>query len=273
MGRALLPLLRAQGAQVFSVSRRSVQRGDDLIYVFDAGLKKFKPALASVDVLISLAPLPFIDVVLDMALLLGARKVIAFGSTGRFSKTDSSSALERDFVIQQAQAEKLFAARSAQVGIAWTLFRPTMIYGGDADQSVAFVKAVVARFGVFPMPWGANGQRQPVHVGDLARACVSALQSDRTAGKAYDLGGGEVLRFEELVRRIFKVMGRRPLLLPVPLTLYRLVVQVARWIPSTRFVRKEMVDRMYQDLITDNGPAQRDFGYRPRALLPGQLSG
>ncbi len=191
VGRALLPRLAAQGIRVCRIGRKTGLGGAKQVHVYDADRGCFEPPIDAAQALVSLAPLPTIGVVLDMARLLGARRVIAFGSTGRFSKVSSSSTLELDFVNQQEQAERLFSTRCGQAGVAWTLFRPTMIYGAHADQSVAFVKAMVARFGFFPIPWGATGLRQPVHLDDLAAACVSALECERTFGRAYNLGAGK----------------------------------------------------------------------------------
>ena len=238
----------------------------EAIHVFDEQRGCFNPPLDSADAVISLAPLPKIGVVLRMAEVLGAKRVIAFGSTGRFSKVGSSSSIERDFVTQQEKAEWIFSSQSEAAGISWTLFRPTMIYGADADQNVTFIKSVVQRFGFFPMPLGAKGLRQPVHVDDLAAACVSALECERAFNRAYNLGGGEVLSFPELVRRIFRAEGRMPLLLPVPMAVYYLLITAAKKFPKAAFVRKEMVERMFQDLTADNKPAIDDFRYNPRSF-------
>jgi len=271
IGRPLVPRLLAQGCQVLRISRDSARARSDSVHVYDANNACFAPPIKAADALISLAPLPAIGAVLDMAGLLGARRVVAFGSTGRFSKANSPAAIERDFVVQQEQAEQLLSSRAKDEGIAWTLLRPTMIYGAGADQNVAFVMRIIKRFGFFPLPWGARGLRQPVHVDDLAAACAAVLGEPRTHGRAYNLGGAEVLPFPELVRRISRAAGRRPMLVPVPQFPYRMLIRLAQLMPVAGFVRMEMVDRMYQDLVTDNGPAQFDFGYQPRVFSPGQV--
>jgi nucleoside-diphosphate-sugar epimerase len=267
IGQALLPLLAASELVVYRIGRANRGADEAQTYVFDPTAQSFTPPLGSVDAVISLAPLPLINVVLEMAGMLGARRVIAFGSTGRFSKLDSTSAIERDFVAQQERAEKLFMVRSEGSGIGWTLFRPTMIYGVDADLNVAFIRAMIRKFGVFPMPIGANGLRQPVHVGDLAAACVSALGNENTLNRAYNLGGGETLTFPDLVRRVFEAEGMRPRLVPIPLWVFRLVVAAAKRLPQAAFVRMEMVERMFKDLTVDNAAAMNDFGYKPRAFF------
>lgn len=199
-----------------------------------------------------------------MAQALGAKRIIAFGSTGRFSKLGSTSEIEQDFVVQQERAEMLFSKHCEELSIGWTLFRLTMIYGADADQNVYFIKSMIRKFGFFPLPIGANGMRQPVHVDDLAGACVSALGCEATINKAYNLGGGELLSFPVLVKRIFEAEGKSAILIPIPMLLFSLLISTAKKFPKAAFVRKEMVERMFQDLTADNQAAMDDFGYAPR---------
>jgi nucleoside-diphosphate-sugar epimerase len=271
IGNALLPQLAAHGITAIRIGRDAATENNEITHRFDEDHGSFDPPLQSADAVISLAPLPIIGSVLRMAETLKARRVIAFGSTGRFSKVGSTSALERDFVIQQQQAEALFSSRSEAIGVAWTLFRPTMIYGADADLSVAFIRTVIRKFGFFPLPLGAKGLRQPVHVADLAVACIAALNAEASFNRAYDLGGGETLPYPEMVRRIFRAEGRRVLMPRVPLGLYHWVLDVLARRPAYAFVRHEMIDRMYVDLIVDNAAAMRDFGYAPGAFRPGKL--
>jgi len=264
IGQALLPLLADAGYASYCIGREDRRAVKNITtYVFDESHLLFDPPLESVDTVISLAPLPSIQVVVKMAQLLGAKRIIAFGSTGKFSKIDSTSAIERDFVLQQDLAEKTFVDQCETLGIGWTLFRPTMIYGADADLNVSFIKSIIRRFRFFPIPIGANGLRQPVHVDDLAIACVLALGCEVTLNKAYNLGGGEVLSYKTLVSKIFQSEGMRPLLIPIPKSLFLLLIAIAQKFSKASFVRKEMVDRMFKDLTLDHHAAKDDFGYAP----------
>lgn len=265
IGQVLIPRLEAAGYLACRIGREDRGAAEGVTtHVFDELSGSFVPSLGSADAVISLAPLPSIDVVVKMARALGARRIIAFGSTGRFSKLGSTSAIEQDFVAQQERAESVFAMWCEAACIGWTLFRPTMIYGVDADLNVSFIKSMISKFGFFPIPFGANGLRQPVHVDDLAAACLLALGHEATCNKAYNLGGGEVLSFPVLVKRIFEAEAKRPILIPIPMLLFFLLISIAKKFPKAAFVRREMVERMFQDLTADNQAAMDDFGYAPR---------
>lgn len=268
IGQVLIPRLEAAGYMACRIGREDRGAAEGMTtHVFDELSGIFIPSLGSADAVISLAPLPSIDVVVKMAKALGAKRIIAFGSTGRFSKLRSTSPIEQDFVAQQERAESVFSMQCEAVGMGWTLFRPTMIYGADSDLNVSFIKSMISKFGFFPIPVGANGLRQPVHVDDLASACVSVLGCEATVNKAYNLGGGEVLNFPELVKRIFKAKEKKPFIIPIPKSIFFLLINIMQKFPKVAFLRKEMVERMYQDLLADNQAAEIDFGYSPRPFF------
>ncbi len=143
-----------------------------------------------------------------------------------------------------------------------------MIYGAGTDQNVTFIRSMIRRFRVFPIPFGATGLRQPVHVEDLADACVNVLNNSATYDRAYNLGGGEVIEYAEMVRRICRADGLPPRLIFIPGAVYRWLVRVARRIPGLSHLSETMVDRMFVDLTTDNSDAERDFSYSPRPFQP-----
>jgi nucleoside-diphosphate-sugar epimerase len=254
----------------FNAIGRNTRRFEDYgVHSFNDSLKCFDPPIEGASAVINCAPLPIIERVMDMADRLQAKRIIAFGSTGRFSKSGSSSRIEQDFASQQIQAEQRFETLSRQRGIAGTLFRPTMIYGGGSDLNVAFIGSFIRKFGFFPVPRGANGLRQPVHADDLAGACLAALTCERTFARAYNLGGGERLPYADLAARIFSALKKRPVIVPLPFYACRLLVRLSRKIPGYRFINPDMVDRTRLDLIADNSDAYSDFGYSPRNFSPG----
>ena len=268
VGRFLAERFKASGIAFHAIGRQTRRLKGYHVHSFDDALKRFDPPIKTADAVISCAPLPIIERVVDIADYLHAKRIIAFGSTGRFSKVVSSSPIEQSFVNQQIQAEQRFEALSRQRGIAWTLFRPTMIYGGGSDLNVALIGSFIRKFGFFPVPQGARGLRQPVHADDLAQACLAALTCKRTFARAYDLGGAERLTYPEMVERIFRALDKRPMIVPLPLRIFKLMVRVVRKVRRYRFINADMVDRMLVDLITDNSHAVGDFGYSPRRFFP-----
>lgn len=269
IGRFLLPALLSDGFAVTALSR-SRQRDQAGLRWLQGDLSEpldWFPAADS-QALIHLALLSLLPDRLPEMAQLGVRRVIAFSSTSRFTKTASSNPGERALAAGLARAEGLVAQRCDTLGIRWTLFRPTLIYGAGVDKNVSFIANFVRRYRFFPLVGKGEGLRQPVHAEDLAAACLAALDRPTTFGMSYQLTGGETLSYRAMVERVFQALGQRRCLLPVPRPLLRTVLRGGRLLPGFRHLTPEMVDRVSQDLCFDSRAAREHFGYAPRRFEP-----
>ncbi len=139
-----------------------------------------------------------------------------------------------------------------------------MIYGQGTDQNVSFIARVVRRCRFFPLAGRGSGLRQPVHAEDLASACLAVLDNPRTFAKSYDLSGGEILSYREMVERVFQGLGLAPRILTVPVPVLRWFIRVIRILPRFRKLTPEMASRMNMDLCFDHAEATSDFQFTPR---------
>ncbi|MES2188920.1 MAG: NAD(P)-dependent oxidoreductase [Pseudomonadota bacterium] len=203
----------------------------------------------------------------------GVRRIIAFSSTSRFTKQSSASSYEREIVRKLANAEQHISGECERFGIAWTIFRPTLIYGGKGtDRNIADIARVIRKFGVFPLLGSARGLRQPVDACDLASACLKALPVAASYNKAYNLCGGETLTYRDMVARIFETLNKKPVFLPMPLFAFSLAIRVLKWHPRFSHLSASMAKRMQSDLVFDSQDAVHDFGYAPKKFLPSYLN-
>jgi nucleoside-diphosphate-sugar epimerase len=226
-------------------------------------------ALPRADILIHTPPIWLLPDALPALVAAGIRRAVVFGSASVFSKRDSLNAIEQSVVDSLARAEDKVSAMAAEQGLDLTLLRPTMTYGMGLDINITRMARMIRRFHVVPIHNPASGLRQPVHAGDLAEAAFAAWDKPATFGKAYNLGGGEQLPYRAMVQRLFVHLGAVPRLLPLPLLPQSLDL-VNRLFPALH-VNGEIARRMNRDLVADNAPAARDFGYRPRGFLSGQV--
>lgn len=196
-----------------------------------------------------------------------APKVVAFGSTSVDVKQDSVEPAERDVARRLREAEQLLFASAKERGVAATVLRPTLVYGAGSDKTLTVVATLAARTGFFVLPACANGLRQPVHVQDLADAALQVLLHPATAGRAYAMGGGEVLGYREMVRRVLASLPTRPQLLSVPTPLFTLALRLAHAGGRLQGMNAATLSRMRDPLAFDIEPARRDFGYAPRPFI------
>jgi len=266
IGEPLLRRLRATQWDVVAVSRSPRPDVDGLRWLRgDCDRVDGLPAAA--DAILSCGPLDHFARWHAQARVASPR-VVAFGSTSLAVKHDSIDARERDLAARLQAAETALFADAGARGASATVLRPTLVYGSGRDRTLSRIAAIARRAGLFALPRGATGLRQPVHVDDLADAAFAALDADAAHGRAYELPGGETLPYRGMVARVLASLSPPARLVEVPAPLLATLLAAARATGRLRGFGDAALARMREDLVFDAAPARHDLGYAPRAFQP-----
>jgi len=196
--------------------------------------------------------------------LSGVSRIVVLSSTSRFTKVESSNLEECLVVKRLTEAEACIKKWALENDLECIILRPTLIYGLARDKNIGEISRIIGRFGFFPLLGDAKGLRQPIHANDVARASVLALGCHNIKCQEYNISGGEVLNYREMVERVFYVMHKRPFFISVPLFLFKIIVFFMRFVPRYRHWTAAMAERMNDDLVFEHTEALRDFGFKPR---------
>ncbi len=221
-----------------------------------------RAALPQAPTVLSLSPVWLLPEAMEALKINGMTRLVAFSSTSVLTKAGSADAGEQAVVAALARGEQ--AVRDS--GVDWTILRPTMIYAEGLDGNVSRLASLARRFGVLPIAGRGDGRRQPVHADDLAEGAIKALTAPAAAGKVYELAGGETLSYRRMCERIFAVLGRPARIVSLPPWLWKAGLALAS--PFLPGATGQMGDRMDRDLVFDDAPARRDFGWSPRDFRP-----
>lgn len=155
------------------------------------------------------------------------------------------------------------AVRSS--GMAWTIFRPSIIHGPDGEfmQMVRdfWCKAFppfVPYFGTGLVGTGGAGRLQPVWVEDVARCFAQAVTTPGTEGETYALGGPDAMTWPELYNTCRRHIptARKKKVVPVPVWYARLIAGL----PGVPF-NLDQVIMSQEDSICGMDKAQNAFGF------------
>ena len=121
-------------------------------------------------------------------------------------------------------------ARVRSSSLAWTIFRPSVIFGpGDG---LFFRFADLLRLApVLPIA-RAGARFAPVHVGDVAEAFARALVHPHSIGDTYELVGPRVVTLREIVRWTAELVGLRRAVIGLPDVLGAVQARVGEWLPG-----------------------------------------
>lgn len=260
IGYFLLPMLAKQGARVLAVSRNA-HGGPGHVTWRCGSLPDQPPQMdGEVQSIISFGPMDALAEWLERASLPALHRVIATSSMSAESKRHSPVEEERALAQRLRDSEAALAQACEKHGVAWTIFRPTLIYGAGMDRSLTPIARRALRTRVFALPTG-RGRRQPVHAQDIAFAVLAALQRPESSGRVIPIGGGERISAAQMFARVRASLPVRTLPIPVP--------RVAASIAQRLFPRvRGPLSRLDQDLIADNGELERLLEIHPRGFAP-----
>jgi nucleoside-diphosphate-sugar epimerase len=264
VGERLQPLLTQDGYQVTTFSRRG---GNGTVSLRQAAAEP----VGTIEDWVCLAPIWAVAEHFQLFAEHGVKRLVVLSSTSRFSKINSSSYADRELAARLIRGEEQVLEWAATRNCTVVILQPTLIYGLGKDKNVTEIARVIQRFGFFPLFGLGEGMRQPVHVDDVAAACLAGLKVPAGNKKAYILSGQEVLTYRTMVERIFVALGRRPHFIRCPHLVFALAVRLANLLPRFKGLTTEMAVRMNKDQNFDHLEAKVDLGFSPRPFQP-QLS-
>ena len=269
LGSSVVPRLLDQGHDVTALARSSVAAarvtalgaqpiaGD----LDDPASLDTAFASSGAQVLVNLASLGFghAPAIVAAAEEAGLKRAVFVSTTAVFTTLDASSKAVR-LAAEQAVRDS---------ALAWTIVRPTMIYGTPADRNMARLLKLLRRLPVVLLPGGGRRLQQPVHVDDLAQAIVAGVESPVAAGHAYDLAGPEPLTLREVVTEAAAAVNRSPRLVTVPLAPAVAALDLYERIATRPRITAEQLRRLGEDKAFDITDARNDLGFHPRPFAVG----
>lgn len=154
----------------------------------------------------------------------------------------------------------------ASSGLQWTALRPSVIFGTQDEFFNSIARMVRLTPLVFPNIGGGTAQFQPVSVHDVAEATVRCVDNDDTIGKAFPLGGPEVLTLKEIEQRILKAMGTNRILIPGPTWLLKPAVFVMEKVLPGSPVSTTLLELLKVPNIVSDNALVSYFNMQPRAF-------
>jgi NADH dehydrogenase len=174
-------------------------------------------------------------------------------------------------VYARTKAEGEEAVRRAVPGAV--ILRPSIIFGPEDSFFNKF--AGMARYlPALPLIGGGRTRFQPVFVGNVAAAIVTALDSPAARGRTYELGGPGIYSFRELMEIILEQTGRRRALIPLPFGLASFNAALLQLLPNP-LLTTDQVRLLKKDNVASAGaPGLADLGITPtsvEAVVPSYL--
>ena len=147
---------------------------------------------------------------------------------------------------------------------AATLIRPSVMFG-QGDAFLTPVARMLRRLPLFPLFGRGQTQLQPVHVEDVAAAIARVMRSNRI-GISYELGGPRIYAYRSLLEIIARRLGAKPLLIPMPFSLWRGFAYVAEMLPEPPITRNQVALMQKDNVAAPDAPGFAELQISPASL-------
>jgi uncharacterized protein YbjT (DUF2867 family) len=148
-------------------------------------------------------------------------------------------------------------------GVPVTVLRAGIIVG-HGGISWEMTRQLVEHLPAMITPRWVRTRTQPIAVADVVRYLVGVLDVPETAGRAFDVGGTEILEYVEMMRRVALIEGRTMLVVPVPLLSPKLS---ARWLSLVTDVDvqtgRSLIDSMSNEVVVRDASIRTLVPFEP----------
>jgi len=154
--------------------------------------------------------------------------------------------------------------------LPYVIFRPSFVFGPDGGILPTFVK--LARLTPVTPVIGSGRQRiQPIWADDVAKYFAAAVERDDVAGRSFELGGPDVVSWNEFWERLKRVRSIRRPSLHIPVGLMRINALLTERLPGNIPLTRDLL-RMLElgDNVASDDGAVRTFQL-PLLALDDQL--
>ena len=145
----------------------------------------------------------------------------------------------------------------ASSGVPVTEFRAGIIIGAGST-SFEMLRELTERLPVMICPRWVTSPIQPIAADDVFTYLVACLQKPETSGRVLEIGGPEVMTYQEMMERFARVRGLRRLIIRVPVLTPRLSsywVDLVTSVPAE--VARPLVEGLRSAVVVRDTSARR----------------
>jgi NADH dehydrogenase len=146
----------------------------------------------------------------------------------------------------------------------WTIFRPSVLVGPEDEFTNALARWLVITPLAFPLVGDGQARFQPLWIEDMVTMFVNALNEPRTIHQTYEIGGPEILTYEQMVKQILFALQRKRWLIKVPVPLMRPVVKVMETVLPKPPATTGLLELLNVDNTATLDAVETNFGLKPR---------
>lgn len=153
-----------------------------------------------------------------------------------------------DHLASRFKVEEILSQSQAPL----TVLRSAIIIG-SGGASFEIIRDIVEKLPVMITPKWLNTKCQPIGIANVLDYLVGVLGNAKAFGKAFDIGGRDVLTYKEMLLEFAKVRGLKRYILTLPVLTIKLSSLWLFLVTSTSYrLARNLVDSMKNEVVVKN---------------------
>ena len=139
-----------------------------------------------------------------------------------------------------------------------TILRPSVVYSVDDNFTTNFM-TLLSRLPFFPIYYSGKTKFTPIHCSDLTDVIYHVI-SNNINSKIIECIGPEVINFKEIIARLLKLINKKRLLVPLPLTLANITAEILQLLPKPLLTKDQLKLLKYDNVLSGKYKTNFDIG-------------
>ena len=165
-----------------------------------------------------------------------------------------NEAVDSEYAKSKLEGEKNIINNFPQASI----LRPSIVYSVDDNFTTNFM-TLLNRLPFFPLYYSGRTKFSPIHCSDLTDTIYHVI-SNNIYSKIIECVGPEVFTFKEIIIKLLNLIGKKRILLPMPLPLAEMTARILEIMPKPLITRDQLKLLKYDNIVSGKYKTNSDIG-------------
>ena len=139
-----------------------------------------------------------------------------------------------------------------------TILRPSLIFSVEDSLTTHFLN-LLNKLPIFPLYYGGKTKFAPIHCSDVTDT-IHYIISKNIYSNIIECVGPEIISFKEILERLLKLINKKRILMPFPLTMAKITASIFEIMPNPLLTRDQLRLLKYDNISSGKYKTNSDIG-------------
>ena len=177
-----------------------------------------------------------------------------------------NDAIDSDYAKSKLEGEKNIFENFPNA----TILRPSIVYSVDDNFTTQFM-TLLSRMPIFPLYYSGKTKFMPIHCSDLTDIIYHVI-TKKTLSKIVECVGPETLSFEEILKKLLKLINKKRILFSMPLLLADFSAKIFQLLPKPLLTQDQLRLLKYDNILSGKYKSNFDIGIPSNRFFEKEVS-